>query len=198
MNKIIAACAMMVICISSSVSAQTDSSDVISHSSPSGKIVGGCPSLANIPNESLTQTHKMANKLCAAAIKSPESYTLAVTDMWSDNGANMVHEPSGLPGDGMISKADNAKASKLRDSVSFELMPDFHLDHVDGKVVGSTFWIFYNRVGSLVTGKSFDAPIAGRFITRDGKIVDARLTIDFSTLTDFITAQREWAAKKVQ
>lgn len=163
-----------------------------------GQVSGGCPSLANVPDDALTQTHKMANTLCAAAIESPESYSVAVTELWSDNGANMTHEPNSLPGDGMVSKQDNDKASKARDSISYALMPDFHLDQVDGKVVGTTFWIFYHRVGSLGKGKKLDAPIAGRFLTQNEKIVDVRLAIDFSTLADFIAAQREWAAKSTQ
>jgi hypothetical protein len=168
---------------------------IASHSTLAAQPSGGCPSLANVSDAALTQTHKMANKLCAAAIASPEAYSMAVTELWSDSGVNMIHEPSSLPGDGMVSKENNENASKARDRVSYTLMPDFHLDRVDGKVVGTTFWIFYHRVGSLASGKKFNAPIAGRFITQGEKIVDVRLTIDFSTLTDFIAAQREWAAK---
>ncbi|MBU3950412.1 MAG: hypothetical protein KJ882_02980 [Proteobacteria bacterium] len=198
MNKILVASAMIVLFLSGCASVPTELPEVASHSAFAAQTSGGCPSLANMSDDALTQTHKMANKVCAAAMTSPETYSIAVTDLWSDSGANIIHEPNGLPGDGMVSKEDNENASKARDSVSYELMPDFHLDRVDGKVVGTTFWIFYHRVGTLATGKKLDAPIAGRFITRDGKIVDVRLTIDFSTLTDFIAAQREWAAKNVK
>ena len=198
MNKIIVTSAMIVLLLSGCTSVRTELSDVETHSASVTQTSSGCPSLANIPEDALTQTHKMANKVCTAAMISPAAYTMAMTDLWSDSGANMVHEPNGLPSDGMISKEDNENASKARDSISHQLMPDFHLAQVDGKVVGTTFWIFYHRVGSLATGKQLNAPIAGRFITRDGKVVDARLTIDFSTLTDFIAAQREWAAKKVK
>jgi hypothetical protein len=64
----------------------------------------GCPSLATISDDALTQTYKMANKVCAAAKTSVESYSIAIPELWRDSGANMIHDPIGLPGDGMVSQ----------------------------------------------------------------------------------------------
>lgn len=157
----------------------------------------GCPSLKNMPDAELTETHRIANRVCAAAQTSPTEYSKAIIGLWSDDGVNQVHEPS-LPGDGVISKQDNMKAAEVRDAESYQLMPDFRLENVDGKVLGDSFWIFYNRVGTLATGKKINIPIAARLLLRSGKIVDARLTIDLSTMTDYIAAQRELAAKSKQ
>jgi hypothetical protein len=46
----------------------------------------------------------MANKVCAAAKTSVESYSIAIPELWRDSGANMIHDPIGLPGDGMVSQ----------------------------------------------------------------------------------------------
>jgi len=101
----------------------------------------------------------------------------------------MNHEPA-LPGDGLISREANHKASIARDKLSYELMPDYRLEQVDGKVVGSALWIFYTRVGTLDNGKVMASPIAARFLTEAGRIVDVRLTIDLSSLSDFMAAQK--------
>ena len=154
----------------------------------------GCPSLKNVADAELTETHRIANRVCAAAQSSPTEYSKAIIDLWSDDGVNQVHEPA-LPGDGIISKQDNMKAIEVRDAESYKLMPDFRFENVDGKVLGNSFWIFYNRVGTLANGKNINIPIAARLQLRAGKIVDARLTIDLSTMTDYIAAQRELAAK---
>jgi len=154
----------------------------------------GCPSLKDVPEAELTETHRIANRVCAAAQSSPTEYSKVMIGLWSDDGVNQVHEP-GLPGDGMIFPQDNVKTVEVRDAESYKLMPDFRLENVDGKVLGDSFWIFYNRVGTLANGKKINVPIAARLILRAGKIVDARLTIDLSTMTDYIAAQRELAAK---
>lgn len=149
----------------------------------------GCPSLKTVARENLTEIHEMANNLCAAAITSPAEYSLAVDALWSDTGVQMNHEPA-LPGDGLITREANLKASMARDELSYKLMPDYRFEEVDGKVVGPAFWIFYKRVGTLKNGKVVASPIAGRFLTREDRIVDARLTIDLSTLSEFIAAQK--------
>lgn len=149
----------------------------------------GCPSLKAVAQENLTPTHKIANSLCTAAMSSPETYSQAVDALWADVGVQMNHEPA-LPGDGLITREANLKASLARDELSYQLMPDYRLAEVDGKVVGSAFWIFYTRVGTLKNGKVMASPIAGRFLTQEGRITDVRLTIDLSTLSDFIAAQK--------
>lgn len=157
----------------------------------------GCPSLASIAPAQLTETHRIANHLCDAARQSPEAYSDAVDKLWAETGAQMNHEPA-LPGDGLISREANHKASLARDALSYQLMPDYRLTQVDGKVVGEAFWIFYTRVGTLKNGKVMASPIAGRFLTQANKIVDVRLTIDLATLSDFIAAQRALAATKTK
>jgi hypothetical protein len=158
-------------------------------------VQAGCPSFQTVPQDEFTMTHQIANRVCQAALSSPQDYSAVMMELWSDEGANQVHEPP-LPGDGLISKEDNIKATRDRDALSYQLMKDFHYEQVDGKVVGNSFWIFYRRVGTLANGTKISSPIAGRFILQDQKIVDVRLTIDLSTLTEFIAAQREWAASK--
>lgn len=155
----------------------------------------GCVSFKTLVPGELSATHRIANRVCQAAQSSPSEYSAVMLELWSDEGAHQVHEPP-LPGDGLISKAANIKATRDRDALSYQLMPDFHFEQVDGKVVGNSFWIFYRRVGTLANGKKVSSPIAGRFILRDEKIIDVRLSIDLSTLTEFIAAQREWMARK--
>lgn len=158
-------------------------------------LASACPSLQGLKPEQLTPTHAIANRLCTQAIRSPEAYSKAVDELWAEAGVQMNHEPP-LPGDGLISRAANSKASAARDALSYQLMPDYRFEDVDGKVVGSSFWIFYTRVGTLKNGKVMASPIAGRFLTDAGKITDVRLTIDLSTLSDFIAAQRAWMASQ--
>lgn len=167
-------------------------SSLISTQAQAEFVPQGCPSLKNLEPQYLSETHKIANSLCTAAMASPEDYSSAVDALWSEDGVQMNHEPP-LPGDGLKTQKANRDASIARDQLSYQLMPDYRLEEVDGKVVGTSFWIFYKRVGTLKNGKVMASPIAGRFHTKDGKITDVRLTIDLSTLSDFIAAQRKLA-----
>ncbi|WP_404477515.1 hypothetical protein [Novosphingobium sp. BL-52-GroH] len=135
----------------------------------------------------------IADHLVSALRAGGPVYADALTEYWGDGAVDLVHEPA-LPMDAPMTVATMRQERATIDRAFYLLMPDFHYEAIEAKVIGAVVFLFCDQCGTLANGTTIRSPLCTRLTIEQGRIVKVVLGIDLDANAP-LTAAFEAMAK---